>query len=386
MSRKRPGLYIHIPFCSAICPYCDFAVVTGDHARRKRYVDHLLRELDARRELTGFDTLYWGGGTPSLLDGDDLHRIRERSELAPDCRVFLEANPEDVDVDMVARWRELGVATLSLGVQSFDDGELSFLGRRHSSNDARAAFELARRAGFETVSIDLIFGLPGQTLAQWRTMLDMTLELAPDHISCYQLTVHDKTLFGRRQRQGRLVEADEATRADLFRESHERLGEAGFIGYEVSNFARDDSHRSKHNEKYWDHAPYLGLGPSAHSFDGRTRSWNERSLLAWQGRLDRDEPATAGRETLDDDALLLETIMLRLRTRDGLDLDAVRGRFGVDLLAANRALVERLEAENLIELSGSRLRPTLLGLAVADSLAASFDAPSRHSQWQDTLR
>jgi len=381
---SRPGLYVHVPFCSAICPYCDFAVITGDTHRRRCYVEHLLRELEARSELTGFDTLYFGGGTPSLIDIDDLHRIRERASLAADCRVFLEANPEDVTASSVALWRELGVSTLGLGIQSFDDDALSFLGRRHTASQAHAAIETARLAGFETLSIDLIFGLPDQSFSTWQGTLDAALAHEPDHVSCYQLTIHEETLFGRKRREGKLREAGDDTQAEIFRETHRALAEAGYTGYEVSNFARGAKHRSKHNEKYWNHTPYLGIGPSAHSFDGRTRSWNRRSLFSWQKQIDSGASAIEGHETLDDDALLLETIMLRLRTRDGLDFDDVAERFHVDLLQCNRELVDRLCDEKLVELSGRRLRPTVEGLAVADSLATSFEMPG--DRWQQTLR
>lgn len=373
---RSPGLYVHVPFCSAICPYCDFAVVTDDGDRRKRYVERLLRELEARTELSGFDTLYFGGGTPSLLASDDLFQICERASLTEDARVFLEANPEDVNETSLARWRELGVSTLSLGLQSFDDDVLSFLGRRHTGADSHTAMEAAHEVGFETLSIDLIFGLPDQSLRAWQETLRSALAHEPDHISCYQLTIHDETLFGRHKREGKLEEAGDDLQAELFLETHRALAEAGYAGYEVSSFARGGKHRSQQNEKYWNHTPYLGIGPSAHSFDGRTRSWNTRSLFSWQRQIDSGARAIAGEETLDDDALLLETIMLRLRTADGLDFDDVSERFHVDLLQCNRELVDRLCDEKLVELSGRCLRPTVQGLAVADSLATSFETPA----------
>lgn len=369
---SRPGLYVHVPFCSAICPYCDFAVLTGDAARRARYVEHLMRELELPSALTGFDTLYFGGGTPSLLGADSLQAVSEHADLASDCRVFLEANPEDVTKSSASQWRALGVSTLSLGVQSFDDDALSFLGRRHSAHDAHRAIEIAREAGFETLSIDLIFGIPGQTVAAWRAMLDAALTHELDHISCYQLTIHDGTLFGRNKREGKLSEAPDERQADLFLETHRYLREAGYIGYEVSNFARGAEHRSRHNEKYWHHTPYLGVGPSAHSFDGQTRSWNERSLFTWQQRLASGHRPSAGQESLEGTDLLLETILLRLRTIEGLDLDELLERFDVELLALNRALIERWCDDGLVILSGRELRPTLEGLAVADGLAASL--------------
>ena len=273
-----PGLYVHVPFCSAICPYCDFAVLTGDAARRGRYVEHLLQELDARTELSGFDTLYFGGGTPSLLGADDLRRIRERAPLAESCRIYLEANPEDVSPESVASWRELGVDTLSLGVQAFDDDALSFLGRRHTAAEAHAAVETARDSGFDTVSIDMIFGLPNQPTSVWRASLERAIAHQPDHISCYQLTIHDGTLFGRRRDEGDLDEMPSDAQAELFRETHRMLADSGYEGYEVSNFARGVEHRSKHNQKYWDHTPYLGVGPVG-ALVRRSHADMERPLL-----------------------------------------------------------------------------------------------------------
>jgi oxygen-independent coproporphyrinogen-3 oxidase len=279
----------------------------------------------------------------------------------------------------LAGWRALGVSTLSLGVQSFDPGSLRFLGRRHRPDEAERAVTRARGAGFETVSVDLIYGLPGQTEERLRKDLEAAVRLEPDHFSCYQLTVHEKTLFGRRRREGRLEEASEAAQSALFRLTHQVLESAGYEAYEVSNFARAPSHRSRHNRKYWAHAPYLGLGPGAHSFDGRIRSWNERSFFDWERKLRLREVPVAGRERLADEELLLETLMLRLRTREGFDLDEVERRFGVDLLDLNRAFIEKALEDALLVRDGSWIRPTLDGLAVADGLASAFRLPQ--SPW-----
>lgn len=373
----EPGLYVHVPFCSAICPYCDFAVTRDEPRRRERFASALLAEAD----LLGAperpaDTLYFGGGTPSRLDASDLARavegLRDRGWSSASARIFLEANPEDVRKETLDGWRGAGVRTLSLGVQSLDDDALRFLGRRHTASGARAAVETARAAGFDTLSVDLMYGLPGQTREDWERVLGAALALEPDHLSCYQLTVHEGTIFGRRAREGMLVESDEERQASLFHVTHERLAGAGYEGYEVSNFARSPEHRSAHNEKYWSHAPYVGLGPSAHSFDGRRRTWNERSFFAWEKRLLAQASPEAGGEDLDEEALLLETLMLRLRTRDGLDLDAFETRFGVDLLEEARSVAERAFAEGLLALEPPRIRPTLGGLAVADGLARAL--------------
>jgi oxygen-independent coproporphyrinogen-3 oxidase len=371
------GLYVHVPFCASLCPYCDFAVNVGTEARRARYVDLLLTEISLRgRPEDPFDTLYFGGGTPSLLPlsglRDVVGALSELGWIAPGCPVVLEANPEDVSEGSLAGFREARVSTLSLGVQSLDSESLRFLGRRHTPEEASRAIALSREAGFETVSVDLMYGLPGQAEERLRRDLEAAAFLGPDHLSCYQLTVHEKTLFGRRKVDGRLEEAGESAQAVLFRLTHRVLESAGYEAYEVSNFARTPRHRSRHNQKYWAHRPYLGLGPGAHSFDGHTRAWNERSFFDWERRLRRAEIPVAGSEELGQEELLLETLMLRLRTREGLDLDDVQKRFGVNLLDINRELIEKSLGEALLVREGSWIRPTLDGLAVADGLARAF--------------
>ncbi len=267
--------------------------------------------------------------------------------------------------------------TLSLGVQSFDDAELRFLGRRHTGAQARAAIHAARAAGIETVSFDLIYGLPGQTAEGWRKTLAEAVALDPDHLSCYQLTVHEGTPFFVRRERGRLVEAPEPVQAELFEITHAYLADAGWPGYEVSNFARSREHRSRHNSKYWRHVPYLGLGPSAHSFDGSSRWWNERNLAAWQTRVAAGEKPIAGSEALSRDDLAFEALMLALRTTDGLNLHDFRERYGVDLATTDGETIERLTREGLLGCAGSRLAPTRRGLAVADSLARAFELSNR---------
>jgi len=390
---QRPGLYLHIPFCSAICPYCDFAVLRGGRRRRAEFVDGLVAEIemwrgDAARWET-FDTVYLGGGTPSALAPAELARIlaaaRAALPVAEEAWIALEANPEDVDAESVRAWRELGVAMLSLGVQSFDAGTLRFLGRRHTPEEARRAVELALGASFPTVSVDLIYGTgescrdeegtpqTAQELARWRRDLEQAAALGPQHLSCYQLTIHEGTPFGFRAARGELRELAEADQADLFRLTHAFLAGAGYAAYEVSNFARAPQHRSRHNRKYWDHTPYLGLGPSAHSFDGRRRWWNERKLHAWQARLAAGERPIAGAEELGRCELALEEVMLALRTAAGLDLEGFRRRHGIDLVARNRRLVADLAERGLLAECDGRLVPTLDGLAVADALARGFE-------------
>jgi oxygen-independent coproporphyrinogen-3 oxidase len=380
---RRPGLYLHVPFCSAICPYCDFAVLTGGPQRRAEFVDGLVAEIamwrgDAER-WQPFDTVYLGGGTPSALAPAELERIlvaaRARLPVADNAWIALEANPEDVTAESVRQWRELGVAMLSLGVQSFDAGALRFLGRRHTPEQARQAVEAALAAGFATVSIDLIHGVPTLSggLERWRRDLEQAAALGPQHLSCYQLTIHEGTPFGFRAARGELRELPEAAQAELFRLTHGFLASQGYAAYEVSSFARAPEHRSRHNQKYWDHTPYLGLGPSAHSFDGRRRWWNERKLHAWEAKVAAGERPIAGGEELGRRELALEEVMLSLRTAAGLDLAGFRRRHGFDLAARNRRLIADLAARGLLARRGDRLAPSLDGMAVADSLARAFE-------------
>jgi oxygen-independent coproporphyrinogen III oxidase len=376
-----PGLYLHIPFCSAICPYCDFAVLTGGVERRRRFADHLISEISLwsadRSSFDCIDTIYFGGGTPSALVPEDIARILEAARgnlsIQDGAWVSFEANPEDVNAESVRAWRDLGVRFLSLGIQSFDADALRFLGRRHTPEEAARSVETARAADFDTISIDLIYGLPGQPFEIWKRTLEQAVALRPDHISCYQLTFHEGTPFGFRLAKGQMNELPEEAQGDIFLFTHEFLRDHGYPAYEVSNFARSPEHRSRHNQKYWHHVPYLGLGPSAHSFSGTHRWWNERKLGPYEKRIKTGERPIEESEELTPEDLALEALMLGLRTADGIDLDAFRQRYGVDLQKRNEPLIERLVREGLLRIEGELLIPTLEGLAVTDSLARDFE-------------
>ncbi|MEM8931156.1 MAG: radical SAM family heme chaperone HemW [Acidobacteriota bacterium] len=403
MSLGRPGLYLHVPYCSAICPYCDFAVRKGDEDKARAFTDALIAEIrgvaegrllpeatdlaTAVERLAGatFGTVYFGGGTPSILAPDDLERLvdalRDAFDLAADTRWFLEANPEDLDAERMASWKTLGVSMLSLGVQALDDTTLHALGRRHSADDAIRAIERAASVGFDTVSIDLIYGLPAKDSdadpEAWGRQLDRALALPIDHLSLYELEIHERTAFGKRHARGELVPLDQDRRADLFLTTHRRLADAGWDGYEVSNFARTPEHRSAHNAKYWHHVPYLGLGPSAHSLAvdpdvGAWRFWNERLEPRWRRHLDDGLSPAAGWERLPASALALEAAMLGLRTRDGLDLDHVERLSGIDLLATDGRRIDTWIERGWIRLDGRWLRPSAGGMAIADRLAADL--------------
>ncbi len=385
--RGAPGLYVHVPFCSAICPYCDFAVQVGNDVKARQLVDGLCREIETVAEpwrllvagpstAAPFDSLYFGGGTPSFLGTDGLGRIldhlRQHLPVDDDARLFFEANPEDVTPRSLAAWRHLGVDTLSLGVQSFDDATLAFLGRRHRAEDAHQAVAMARQAGFCTLSIDLMYGLPGQSEDSWRRTLEQATALQPDHLSCYELEIHRRTTFGKRYAKGQLHPMPDDQQADLFVTTHRWLEDNGYLGYEISNFARSPRHRSRHNRKYWDHTPYLGIGPSAHSFAGNRRWWNEPSFATWKRHLDQGNSAKAGEEILQPHDLTLERLMLALRTRRGIDLQEIRETYGCDLMQLNAERIEHYVTAGLLRHEEACLRPTLQGWIVADSLAAGL--------------
>ena len=345
--------------------------------RRAAWAEGVVREAELHADcgLT-FDTVYLGGGTPSSVAPELLASVcdglRRHLVIDEDAVFCLEANPEDVTRESVAAWRDLGVGFISLGVQSFDDEALAFLGRRHSAAESRVAVETLLSGGFDTVSVDLIYGLAGQTAEQWRLQLERAAAFGIDHLSCYQLTYHRGTIFGRRLDRGVATELGEPEQAELFFLTHRALADAGFEGYEVSNFATALKHRSRHNQKYWDHTPYLGLGPSAHSFANDRRWWNRRKLRLWQSAVEEGRPPIEGEEELSPKQLTQEALMLGLRTTDGVDLTKIRDRHGIDLQADNAATIDRLCALGHLRLDGDHLRPTLAGLAIADTLARSF--------------
>ena len=391
---EAAGLYVHVPFCSAICPYCDFAVARGGEADRERFVGALVEEIDrsgvggrergwiGEAESLGtvrFDTVYFGGGTPSALSLEQLGRIRRRLvtrfEIDPEAEWTVEVNPEDAAPESLAGWRELGFDRISLGLQALDDRALRFLGRRHDEAEARASVDRAREAGFRSVSVDLIYSLPGFDADWWLRTVDDAAALGPDHLSCYELTIHDGTPFGRRRDAGRLRETGEDERAANFVATHRRLGGLGYEGYEVSNFARREVDRSRHNRKYWRHVPYLGLGPSAHSFDGRRRWWNVARWQHWSDAIEGRTSTVAEVERLTERDLLLEAVMMGLRQRSGIDCAALESRFGIDPAAVNGGRIGAWERAGWLRISGRRLQPTLEGMARADRLAAEWELP-----------
>lgn len=370
---KIPGLYLHVPFCQSKCGYCDFYSVT-DSALMDEWVEAVLAEMEMYRDrFEAFDTIYFGGGTPSLLPARQVERILNHAEktfhLLSHAEITLEANPGDLDRSHLSLLKRIGVNRIVLGIQSFDEAILTFLGRRHRAREGRFAILHARETGFENVGLDLIYGIPGQDEASWRRTLEQALAFSPEHISCYELTLGAETPLGKRREAGAFELPEETLQYDFFMRTAQCLEGAGYVQYEVSNFAKEPRSFSRHNQKYWDHTPYLGLGPSAHSFLSGKRWWNHRSLSRYLRDVKKGKVPVEGSETLTIEELRLEALFLGLRTRRGVDLERFRREYGYDLMGERGELLMRLENDGLILIRDGLLVPTRAGMAVADRLA-----------------
>jgi oxygen-independent coproporphyrinogen III oxidase len=319
-------VYVHVPFCARRCSYCDFSIAVRRVVPSDEYVAALARELDLRFSDPGIwsvDTLYFGGGTPSRLGADGvrvlLEAIRRRIELAPGAEVTLEANPEDITHEAASAWRDAGINRLSIGAQSFHDSVLTWMHRTHDSAAIARAVEHARAAGIENYSIDLIFALPQGLVRSWEQDVERALQLEPSHLSLYGLTVEPRTPLGRWHSRGEVIESPDERYEAEFLHAHDRLTSAGFEHYEVSNFGKPGRH-SRHNSAYWTSAAYVGLGPSAHEFDGTHRRWNVAAYAEWLRRLAAGEDPLDEGECLTDDNRAAEEVYLGLRTARGLSL------------------------------------------------------------------
>ncbi len=314
-------LYIHVPFCGRRCSYCDFSIAVRKVTPVTSYIDSLKLELE--HQLTtnwNLDTIYLGGGTPSRLGAgitDVLRLVRSAAHVSSNAEITIEANPDDVTPAAASAWAAAGVNRISLGAQSFAPPVLEWMHRTHSAAQVGTAVADLRAAGIQNLSLDLIFALPESFERNWGSDLDRALELEPDHISLYGLTVEPHTPLGRWTLRGEAIQAPEERYEMEFMLSHERLGAAGFEHYEVSNFARPGK-RSRHNSSYWTGVPYAALGPSAHSFDGAVRSWNVPAHADWERRLRAGMPAVGGSETLTEENRASERVYLGLRTNAGL--------------------------------------------------------------------
>lgn len=369
------GLYIHVPFCEKRCVYCSFYSTVHGKEERDAFVRTLAKELAFRHNDAPISTLYFGGGTPSQLDDEEMEAvfsaIHRHCVLSPHAEITFEANPDDISQQKVAQLRQLGVNRISLGVQSFDDTRLSFLNRRHTAQQALDAIDILRTKGIENISIDLIFGLPGQQLADWNKELAQAFELPITHLSAYSLMYEKGTPLYYARERGAVKECDEETSLSMFQKLCTSAQCAGFEQYEISNFARP-GYRSRHNSSYWHGIPYLGLGPGAHSYDGKNcRRVNDYSLRRYmeaeRAKTFADVPHTL--EKLSADECYDELICTRLRTCEGLSLQEVPASRRSALLRMARPHIDggRLELD-----ADNHLRLTASGIFVSDDVMSDL--------------
>ena len=370
------GIYIHIPFCKQACYYCDFHFSTNQQDKGKM-IAALTDELIFRKDfLQGepVSTIYFGGGTPSLLSASEIEVlltvIQKVYDVGPKTEITLEANPDDLTVPGLADLTTLGVNRLSIGIQSFENQLLTFLHRAHDSATAKHSVELAREAGFGNISIDLIYAIPGLDDSLWIAQLDQAISLGPEHISCYALTIEDRTAFGRWTASGKLKPVDEETAARQLEITSETLVSAGYQHYEISNFART-GFISKHNTAYWQQQKYLGIGPGAHSYNGSIRMFNVRNNAIYIRQIQSGQ-LPAETETLTLQNKINEYILTTLRTTWGSDLSQLKRDFDVDLLHSNNGYISQLIAGGLANLENNVLTLSSKGRLLADKIASDL--------------
>ena len=379
-ARSYPHVYVHVPFCGRRCSYCDFAIAVRRDVPVAQFVDAIMAELvtrELRLDAPSLETVYLGGGTPSKLGGEGVARLLERIAQAADVEnlstssgrreITLEANPEDVTPGAAEAWARAGVNRVSLGVQSFEPRVLDWMHRGHGPDAASAAVQVLRSAGIVDLSVDLIFALPSTLARDWGRDLERALELRPSHLSLYGLTVEPHTPLGKWTARGEVAEAPEERYADEFLEANERLAGAGFTHYEVSNFALP-GHEARHNSAYWSGAPYLGLGPSAHGFDGDVRRWNADAYAEWSARVEAGRDPIEGHETIGREERSAEEVYLGLRTTGGLAIQQ-----------NEITMVNKWIEQGWGVLTGSRLALTPTGWLRLDAIAAVLTSARSHS-------
>jgi oxygen-independent coproporphyrinogen-3 oxidase len=376
------GVYFHVPFCSHICPYCDFNTYRGMEVLIPRYVQALQMDIDRFGEAQGVlpaGTVYFGGGTPSLLTADDvgsiLDQVRASFQLETDAEVTLEANPNSVDERYFSDLLETGVNRLSIGTQTFDRRGLRVLGRQHEATDTAGAVLAARQAGFENISLDLIFGWPGQTLDSWRRDLEIVLEPEnrPDHLSLYSLIVEPGTPMAEAVQRGVLTPVDDDTTADFYELAIEMLEDDGWLHYEVSNWARESGFESRHNSLYWCNGEYAGFGAGAHWRIGDVRRMNHLLPQTYIDSVERGVEPVSNSEDITPEISMGETMMLGLRLlREGVSEAEFRGRYGVCLSDVFGAQISSMVEQGLMVLDGERAMLTRRGLMMANSVCSRF--------------
>lgn len=376
------SIYLHIPFCTQRCVYCDFYFVTTQKTHGA-FVEAMCDEIEfyasKYAESEPVETIYFGGGTPSLLELEELGRLLQSVHAHFDTAALrettIEINPENADVDFLNSLRSLGFDRLSIGIQSFFPDDLAFMNRSHTPEDAESCVSNARKAGFENFSADLIFGVPDQPEEYWYANVQKLIRLDVPHISTYSLTVEERTPLYKMVERGVVQPTPEEELEDRYRFTMDFLKEHGYEHYEISSFAKPGA-RSQHNQTYWNHQNYLGFGPSAHSFWWKGlpayRWFNERNLRRYEGLMRLHELPIGGREAMSLDQLANEYILLRLRTADGIDLGVLEDRYGVDLIYEKETDITRLESEGYLHFDGRRLTLADDGKLLCDSITSKL--------------
>ncbi|MHA7131336.1 radical SAM family heme chaperone HemW [Algoriphagus namhaensis] len=369
------GIYIHIPFCKQACHYCDFHFST-QLGGIEAMVEAICLELELRKEYLGTEviqTVYFGGGSPSLLPTRMIDQILTKiSQNYSNSwqEVTLEANPDDLSEDKLSDWKSMGIDRLSLGIQSFQPEVLQFYNRAHTAQESLLAIEKARRANFTKFNLDLIYGFPSENHSIWEKDLSLALELDPGHLSCYALTIEPHTAFGNWVQKGKFTPAEEDFVADQFDHLLRATALAGYVQYEISNFAKSESF-SLHNSNYWRHVPYLGIGPSAHSFDGKNRGANVSNNVQYIRAL-RSAQVAFQEENLSKSDQINEYLLTSLRTLWGADLDYLRDRYQYDLRKLKKNTLEKMDSEGWLIWQQNKLSLTAKGKLLADSIAFSL--------------
>ncbi|MBC2694003.1 MAG: radical SAM family heme chaperone HemW [Desulfobacteraceae bacterium] len=372
---KLAGLYVHIPFCRKKCPYCDFYSIT-DQSLKQLFVEALIREMQmVSSHPLLFDTLYFGGGTPSVLKPENIGRIIKTANglfnISTDTEITIEVNPGTVTPEKLTEYKNIGINRISIGVQSFNDKILNFLGRIHSTNDAALTIRRARKAGFDNIGIDLIYGIPGQTKKTWLSDLRKVVEFEPEHLSCYMLTYEKGTPLNRERQQGKFKPVAGSLLAEFFETTMEYLTAHGYVQYEISNFAKNASKISRHNFKYWIFSPYLGFGPSAHSFIEPRRYWNCRSVKKYIENIKEGRLPIEKKEILSKKQRMMEMVYLGLRKTDGIDIDAINKNLGINFHQMFAEKIKQLEEDGYILRiqSGTHCALSRKGMLFLDSIA-----------------
>jgi oxygen-independent coproporphyrinogen III oxidase len=370
------GIYIHIPFCRKKCHYCDFYRTT-DLLLKPKFIEALLGEIKQRADYFNHDTIgtiYFGGGTPSVLIPEEirfiLNQLESQFQIETDMEITLEANPDDLSTDYLKQLKKAGINRLSIGIQSFSDRDLLLMNRRHSAEEALRSVKEAFRAGFTEISIDLIFGIPGQTRKEWKESLELSVQLPVSHISAYHLTFHEGTLFNRWLKTGRIKELPEDESIAQFEDLFSIMTAAGFEQYEISNFARNQAY-SKHNTGYWLGKNYLGLGPSAHSYNGSTRQWNISFLEKYiTGILSGNSVYST--EVLSEKDKLNDYIITGIRTKWGVSVNYIRetySNYWAEMVIRTALVYEK---RSLVKITRGVITLTPTGILVSDQIASAL--------------